>query len=377
MRHLLHVDAVREPVSARGEKAWFVGYGLAAFAYRLVILFVIALFVSEKFFGLGIALAAFAVAMQVVRPVIRQLVFLFTSPRLGRRRIRAIATVAGTVLALALLFFAVPVSLLTTAEGVVWLPEDAQVRAQVGGFVERVLVEPGAQVERGDPLVLTRDDSLEAEVAVLEAQRRELRVRHHAERRSDLVRAQITLDEIAVLEAELDRARERAGEGVIRSPATGRFVSSRADYLMDRFIEQGERVGYVIGPAVTTVRVVVPQADVALLRDRTESVELRLSSRVGEVLSGEIRRQVPAATDRLPSRALGSEGGGRLAVHPSEGDGLRPLETVFQFDVSLEEEIPAHEIGGRVYVRFDHGSEPLAVRAYRAIKRAFLRRADV
>jgi len=30
------------------------------------------------------------------------------------------------------------------------------------------------------------------------------------------------------------------------------------------------------------------------------------------------------------------------------------------------------EIGERVYVRFDHGSEPVALRTYRAIRRLFL-----
>jgi putative peptide zinc metalloprotease protein len=270
-----------------------------------------------------------------------------------------------------------PVSLLTTAEGVVWLPEDAQVRAGAGGFVERFLVNPGSIVETGDALVLTRDETLDAEVAALEAQLRELRARYHAERRSDLVRAQITKDEMSALDAELTVARQRAGEGVIRSPADGKFVAPRAVDLVGRFVGQGERVGYVLGASIATVRVVVPQADVALVRERTRDVELRLRSRIGRVLSAEIRREVPAATDRLPSRALGSGGGGRMPVDPTDEDGLRTLESVFQFDLSLAEPMPPREIGARVYVRFDHGTEPLAARAYRAVKRAFLRQIGV
>jgi putative peptide zinc metalloprotease protein len=377
LRHLLRVEKVRDPVTGPGEAAWFLGYGLASFAYRLVILFVIALFVSEKFFGLGVGLAIFAIGMQIVRPMVRHLAFLFTSARLEAHRARSIATSSALVLLLALLTLAVPVSLLTTAEGVVWLPEDAQVRARAGGFVERFLVEPGSRVEAGDALVVTRDETLDAEVAALEAKLRELRARHHAERRSDLVRAQITADEISSVAAELSMARERAREGIIRSPANGRFVAPRARDLVGRFVQQGERVGYVMGPSVSTVRVVVPQSDVALVRERTRAVELRLRSRVERVLSGEIRREVPAATDRLPSRALGSDGGGLVPVDPTDEDGLRTLESVFQFDVSLARQIAPREIGARVYVRFDHGSEPVAARAYRAVKRVFLRRIGV
>jgi putative peptide zinc metalloprotease protein len=133
----------------------------------------------------------------------------------------------------------------------------------------------------------------------------------------------------------------------------------------------------VVGPAIATARVVVPQSDIALVRDRTEAVEVRLSRRVGETFPAVISRQVPAATDRLPSRALGTAGGGRVPVDPHDPEGLRTLERVFQLDVALPQEAAVAEIGGRVYVRFDHGSEPLAAQGYRALRRLFLRRIGV
>jgi putative peptide zinc metalloprotease protein len=232
-------------------------------------------------------------------------------------------------------------------------------------------------VADGQPLVLTRDPSLEAEVAVLEAKLRELFARHHAERGTDLVRAQITLDEIGNVEAALARARERVGDVVIRSPANGTFLAPRSRDLPGRFVEQGELIGYVVGAPVSTVRVVLPQADAALVQERTEGVEARLSRDVERVLAGTILREVPAASHRLPDRALGTQGGGRVAVDPLDSEGLRTLEPVFQLDVGIPEEASVREIGGRVYVRFDHGSEPIALRGYRALRRVFLRRLGV
>ena len=107
MHHLFGLEQVRYPVIARGEERWFFGYGVAAFVYRLLILFGIALFVSQKFFVIGVLLALFAVAMRVVVPLIRGVAFLLTSPRLGEKRIRAVATSAGLALGVA----GVPVSL--------------------------------------------------------------------------------------------------------------------------------------------------------------------------------------------------------------------------------------------------------------------------
>ena len=72
----------------------------------------------------------------------------------------------------------------------------AEVRAKADGFVVQLLDEPNASVEAGDPLILTSDPAREAQVALLEAELRELKARYHSERGGDLVRSRITLDEI-------------------------------------------------------------------------------------------------------------------------------------------------------------------------------------
>jgi putative peptide zinc metalloprotease protein len=372
LRYLFALEHVRHPVAVRGEEKWFAFYGAAAYAYRMLVMFGIALFLAGRFFVVGVALAVFAVVMQVAVPLLRQAAFVLTSARIQPVRSRAVLASLGIAAAIAFLVLVVPIPLFTRAEGVVWPPEGSQVRARADGFVLRVLAAPDAEVEAGDPLILTRDPTLETRVVMLEAQLRELRARHHGERLSDLVRAQITLDEISTVEASLARARERVGDVVIRSPANGRFVVPLAGDLPGRFVEQGERIGYVVGPSIATVRVVLPQSQASLVRERTQAVDVRLSPRVGEVLPASIEREVPAATDRLPSRALGIAGGGRLRVDPADPDGLQTLERVFQLDLALPSDAYVGEIGGRVYVRFDHGAEPVALRAYRSLRRVFL-----
>jgi putative peptide zinc metalloprotease protein len=81
---------------------------------------------------------------------------------------------------------------------------------------------------------------------------------------------------------------------------------------------------------------------------------------------------VPAATERLPSRALGTAGGGEWAVDSSDPEGLRTLAPVFELDLALPETSESGAIGEAVYVRFDHGFEPLALRAYRGLRRLLL-----
>ena len=56
---------------------------------------------------------------------------------------------------------------------------------------------------------------------------------------------------------------------------------------------------------------------------------------------------------------------------------MHTLEPVFQLELKLTESPPIRQIGGRVYVRLDHGTEPLAAQAYQAMRRLFLRQLGV
>jgi len=96
-----------------------------------------------------------------------------------------------------------------------------------------------------------------------------------------------------------------------------------------------------------------------------------------EPVSSRIVRQVPAATDELPSKALGSAGGGRVAVDPRDGSGLKALEKVFVLDLELPRSAATEFLGRRVQARFDHGSEPLAAQWFRSLRQLFLSRLGV
>jgi len=376
-RHLFGIESARSPITAPGEARWLVAHGLAAFAYRLVVGLAIALFLAERFFALGIGLALVAVATQIGVPLARGLGFVLASPRLAERRARAVAVTLGIAAAVAILLGAVPLPSATRAQGVVWPPVGAEVRAGSDGFVVRLLADPGAEVVRGASLVLVREPALDAEIAVLDAQRRQAEARALAERALDPARAQAARDALATAEAALAHARERAGEAVARSSADGRFVLRDAASLVGRYVRRGELLGWVIGPVVSTLRVAVPNADVARIRADTASVEVRTSRALGEALPATIASMTPAASHELPSPALGSMGGGPFAVDPADAEGMRVLEPVFVLDLALPPGAAIPEIGGRAWVRFDHRAEPAALQGWRALRRLLLRRIGV
>jgi putative peptide zinc metalloprotease protein len=377
LRHAFGMRDVRYPVMTRGEAPWLACFGVASSVYRFAIVFAIALFLSERFFVLGVLLAVFSVTMQCLLPLARALAFVFVSPRLGARRARAVGMTLGGTAALLVCAFVVPMPLHTNAQGVVWPPEDAHVRAKTAGFVVEAIAEPGARVARGEPLLRVQDPVVETELAIEQARLRALEAKLHGERIHDRLRAQMTSDEIGAARAAVARAHERVGDVVLRSPADGRFVVPRAGDLAGRFVSQGELVGYVVGDSIATARVVVPQSDAALVQEDVRSVEVRTVVGRPEVYTARVDREVPGASQRLPSAALGTAGGGPIAVAATDPEGLTPVGSVFQLDLALPAEASPGGIGSRVHVRFRHASEPLASRAIRSVRRLFMGRRGV
>jgi len=170
-------------------------------------------------------------------------------------------------------------------------------------------------------------------------------------------------------------ARQREAELVIRSPVAGIFIVPAPEDLPGRYVRQGDRMAYIAGTDGGTVISVVSQADIGLVRAHTEQVSVRLADAPRTTLPAVVRREIPGGTNRLPSAALGARAGGSFAVDPADPDGTRAVERVFQIELGLPEH--TDRLGGRAYVRFDHGTEPLAAQWYRRLRQLFLSRLDV
>jgi putative peptide zinc metalloprotease protein len=373
-RYAFHVDDATSPVMSAGERGWLAGYAVAAFAYRMVIMLAIILYVASEFFVVGVILAAWATATQVVAPLWRQIVFLAADPSIAQRRFRAVFVTAGSLVATLLLLFALPAPLYTKTEGVVWSPDESELRAMADAFVRKLVAVPNTIVDEGAPLVVTDDPDLAARIAVLDADLREALARYYSLRSTEQVDANIVMDEISTIEADLADARQRFDALTIRSPTRGVFLLDRPQDLVGRYLRHGELIGFVADLSRATVRVAVTQDDIGLIRTRTDSVALYFVDDISEPVSARVRREVPAASHRIPSAALGSAGGGMLPVIAEDPDGTETLETVFHLELDVDR--PAKRIGARTFVRFAHGYEPIGQQWYRRLRQLLLRQFD-
>jgi putative peptide zinc metalloprotease protein len=375
-RYLLGARTER-PWIARGEAAWFVAYAAVSFLYRVVVIAAILLFLGRTHLALALIFGGVAAVAWVGVPLGKGLAYLFTSPRLRTARGRAVAVNAAALLLLVVVLGAVPVPYRSRTEGIIWVPQEAVVRAGVDGFIATVVARPGQRVRRGEPLFTLRDETLTTRVSEIEAQRRELRARHDELLPQDRTKALMVESELRYVERDLREARRRVADLTVLAGTDGTFVVGTPEDLDGRFVKQGELIGYVMELGTITVRSVVPQADIDVVIHQTRAVHVRLAERLPESVPALIRRVVPGATERLPARALGVEGGGKLAVDPRDERGVTTLERVFQVDVELEKAAQYVNVGGRAFLRFDHGRMPLVRQWYRQLRQLFLTRFDV
>ena len=273
--------------------------------------------------------------------------------------------------------FVMPFPHWTRAQGVIWVPEEAQVRAGTDGFVEHVLVAPGQTVDRGQRLVQMGDPLLPTRTAVLRAQMLQLMAEQDSLLFTDKVRAAMVAEEIKGMRANLQRALERESELTLRSPGAGRFLVPADADLPGRFVGKGQLVGYVVESRSRMARVALEQDDIAQVRGNTRAVEVVAAEWGGRPMQARIRREVPGGSSELPSAVLGSGGGGSFALDPRDAKGVKTLSRVFQVELELPEGDYAQYLGARVFVRFDHGYEPMGFQGYRALRRLLLRRFDV
>jgi putative peptide zinc metalloprotease protein len=375
-RHIFRVEDTPPPVTA-GESFWLLIYAPLALAYRAFVLFGISVFIASGFFVIGVLIAIWGLVAGLGLPAWKAMKYVFTSTRVERHRLRAVSiTVAAISLVVSGLFL-VPVPLHTVSEGVIWLPEESYVRAANAGFVRAVASNSGARVSAGDLLVETEEPELVASVHVLQSEIAGLGQRLASEQFTDRVQADITRQEIALKESNLSRDLERADALKVRSSVDGIFLSPAVQDLPGRYARRGDVLGYVIFQQSRIARVVVTQDDIDLVRNKLDKVDIRLAHRPSISYHARIVREVPAASESLPSKAFTEAGGGRFAADPRDSNQVKTFQRTFQFDLELPPDAANANFGSRILVRFDHGLEPLATQWYRRLRQLFLSRFEI
>ena len=371
-RYLLRLPAPVSVQPGKGERLWLLAYAPLSWIYRLFISLAIAFWLASKSFILGLAAGLYMLSTSLLQPLARVLRFAFFAPALGTKRLwtRTLAS-AAAILAVAGLTV-IPMPSKTAAEGVVWLPEKAQLRAETGGFVLSLAARDGERVRTGQLIAVLDDPTLTARQRELQSQYDALRTQYYENLMSNPLKAKNADQALQKIGPELARIEDRLAQLRVRAQTDGTLVLPRQQDLPGMFMKQGALIGYVFSPDQVRVRAVVDEKDIALVRSHTRDVDVLLAENAWRPLHARLTQETPAATHTLPSAALGDRAGGSRITDPADRDGVQTLEPVFLVDLVLPRDA-TRRVGGRAWVHFRHDAEPLAMQWGRRLQQLFLK----
>ena len=355
---------------APGEKKWLIGYGLLSNTYRVFITFAIVAYIADKLFIVGSLLAVWALYTQLIRPIYNGASSVIKQSLHEDRFHRVSGIMAISALCLFCFIFIVPISSSSYSRGIVMLPEESLIRANADGFVREIHAQDSSQVSVGSAIFLLENRQLEVALAEMRAEETLLQARYHRALSEDPSSAGSHRAALNAIRAEKLNLQEQLSNLQHTSSGTGKLSLANASDLQGRFVSKGDLIAKVISPNTLLAKVAVEQNDIDLIRRQTTQLQIRLasdSSTTININSSVNKRgfvEIPSASTTLPTRLLGTSGGGKIRVDASDPNGTLAIEPFFQLEIPLSQLTENLHIGQQVMVRFIHRKTPLANRIY-------------
>lgn len=373
-RYLLNITQSRNPVTANGEEKWFILYGFLSPLYRISILFGITLYLVDNYLMLGIVLAIWVSMTQIVVPLIKVLKFLISNPNMQNRakRKRSLFLIVGSILII-FLILSIPMPVYTYLNGVVLNNNGSQVTAKTSGFILKPNFNINQNIEKGQLLFELEDLELLSKKEGLEARLKELKIHFIFEQRKSRVNAEIIKNDVNLIKKELSLLNGEIADLKVYSPNAGKFVFQDSKDPEGRFIKKGDIIGYIVNKDDLILKVAIDQSRIGLLETYDTTASFILAQQLNTEYNSQIIRKTPQSTLNLPSSVLSTYGGGNLVFNPNDETGKHLIQAVFLIDLSIPQNADIKTIGGRAYVRLNHGYLSLSNQVSLYLNQLFLR----
>ncbi len=331
-----------QPHPPLGQRLLLLAYGLVSTPYRIFVGLLIIVVVAYQVPVLGILMSMGGVVTWLVLPIFKTVKYLTIDPEMHRKRLKGWAFTLSLAAVVGLLIGMVPFWFAVRCEGIVEPAVRQVVYVKTPGFIEKLLVHDGQLVKAGDVLVEFRDETIVAQVAQIRAELKSAEVRARAAGMEDPSQQQIDLEEVASLKKSLAEKEVRRAELTIRATVDGTVVAPQAEELPGRYMQRGQQVMSVASMDQLEVRATIAQTEYELLDNNPQAkIQVILAGQVVPwgpnlpTLEGQSVVLVSDAQPSLPHPALGFQGGGEVAVDPSDPHGAKPTQPQYEMRFKL------------------------------------------
>ncbi|MCE5326787.1 MAG: efflux RND transporter periplasmic adaptor subunit [Planctomycetaceae bacterium] len=388
-RYAWGVKNLQCPAHSRGEKAWFMFYGPASIAYRVVVCVGILTFIADKLFFVGAILAVAAVAAWVLTPVGKFVHYLVSNTELARSRARAVISTLVLAALLAAGLGLIRASDTTRVEGVTEPRDMRVIYPAAEGVLQRIAATPGQKVLQGQTLAVLVNPELQTNLKTQQHSRAALLTQREIARTDNAAEVQVLDAMIEAMDKKIADLRQQISSLTITAPIAGLWVAPDLDRYEGSFLSRDKQIGMVVDLDHLLIRAVAKQ-DVAavLVNEEVQNVELRLQGRPdltvdGRPLHGRIEAIFKAGQANLPSAALGYAAGGSVQTKADDQHGTTAAQMFFELRIvpDLTAAAAAQGLrllpGQRVVARIDLPAKPLAVQWWHELQQVIQKRFKV
>ena len=357
-RVFLGLNTGEETARNTRESLIYIVYGISATLYRTTLVLSISMMVAQRFFLIGVGMAAFYILTSLFGTVRKLATYLLHHEETAPIRFRSRLVAAGVLVALPISLFFVPVPFGVVVDGIVGADNERYLHVDTPGVYASVDVDPGSQVSAGSQLVSLENPEMSSLLQQTEARLQEAWLRWELVRESDVVEAARQKAKISVLQHELDDVRETVDRLTVRAPqGGGRVVRTLPETSRGTYLQRGTQIAVVVhGESVIRTWLNEEQLRSVEAEDGSE-VEFRLPGQSLETYAGQIVRIEPAAEAVLEDPAVTWVAGGDILVDPQTG---RPMEPLFQVEIRPADELDLTQHGCRTSLRFRRTHESIA-----------------
>lgn len=375
-KYAFGVDDI-SPSQTKKESVWLGLYGALSFFYRLLISVGIILFTADEWLFLGFLMATLTAVTLIIIPAYRSLNYLFSSPKIHRKKSRTYAVSTAFLIAILSLCF-IPYSSEIEATGIVESTNFVSVFAQTNGYLKVANIKNGQFVQKGDTLLEFTNKELELDIQIIKAKIAEEQVLLTQARNENISDLASIEKHIGVLEQNLTSLLKDQKHLTVLAATSGIWVAPEFKPKLGNWFKHGMKLGAIINPAEYQFTAVVTQEQAFdLFKGKVKlNGEVKLRNDTKETITTETVQIIPYERRELPSAALGWLGGGEIAVtHNAKSTGKEAAESFFEVRAMLKNDKNAAFYQGiSGILRLELAPQSLVSRVSRKINQVLLKR---
>jgi len=329
------------------EAVYLVLYAISSSIYKFIIFVGIFFFIADKYLILGWLMAIFSLSMWLIPPPIKLIKYLSSNQRIARRR-KVATRITGLMIASFIVIVSmIPFASFVRVSGIIESVNYTHIISQSSGTVSTLFARNGQTVAVGAALFQLDNDEIANNIQLTKLRMQEnllLQKKVMGNKASDLSPLKI---QYLSLQSSLSKLQRDQNALTVLAPIGGVWFAPQLEKLKGTWVIRGSQLGSIYDPSEFRFSAVVLQDNNALLfQDKNKSAQVRISGQETHNIKVENILLQDHFNTKLPSAALGWNGGGALNTHQSDNSGTQSKEPFFHLYATLPD---------NKQVKYNHG----------------------